>query len=646
MSTSSAAHTLLNVLAQSDTSAAASTAAGATSAPNIESDLSTPPVLALTTPRTTRRNKLVQFEGEVKEHLTRRPGRSTRGVPPKRLGDVVAVESSTPVQATAKRKPTTQPPQPRPKRVSTSRKALYDAANTLGKTRGPNTAKVVAKQTPTRSKPPAKLATPKSKIQPFPPTRSTTTRSIVSKPKDKGYKGKKKTIGTRTVQIPVVEKSISPELDRIKYKLRFETRWMNKKVSEDDTRIYDTSTNWIEVMKRMDEPIHTFCATNNITDYMPYKIRAITTSNKSARAIEVSAITLRHADAEPWGRAIELIQHNYSNGYKDNIVVVDSDWTIGGREPPSLEPPVVDELDTATSSQRGKRTQKSIAQSASYQDDRGIFWNEVKAYWVCNDPMHCKVKARHGIACWIHKGRHYEISYGLAPKWREAVAKEGGSIRHPPKSIRHLIKANDELGEQREIRKQAESSKTKISMPQASPSFSQVFYMQGQPSSTLQQPQQLSPLRHKSSSPIPAELDNGEGWAAFWDSIKAAIRSSRPESWQAGLDRAMAALDADFWTLSMLFKATDTALEKVVPQTGLRLLIHQHLSKFISSHRESEADLPLRPNLAVPSPRYGSPIGISSSSSDSDDELNSSDPNELNTDQPEELQDDTSDGMI
>ncbi|KAI4797845.1 hypothetical protein E4T44_11889 [Aureobasidium sp. EXF-8845] len=594
MSTSSAAHTLLNVLAQSDTSAAASTAAGATSAPNIESDLSTPPVLALTTPRTTRRNKLVQFEEEVKENVTRRPGRSTRGVPPKRLGDVVAVESSTLVQATAKRKPTTQPPQPRPKRVSTGRKALYDAANTLGKTRGPNTAK-----------------------------------SITSKLKEKGYKGKKKTIGTRTVQIPVVEKSISPELDIIKYKLRFETRWMNKKVSEDDTRIYDTSTNWIEVMKRMDEPIHTFCATNNITDYMPHRIRAITTSNKSARAIEVSAITLRHADAEPWGRVIELIQHNYSNGYKDNIVVVDSDWTIGGREPPSLKPPAVEELDTATSSQRVKRTQKSIAQSASYQDDRGIFWNEVKAYWVCNDPKHCKVKARHGIACWINKGRHYEISYGLAPKWREAVAKEGGSIPHPPKSIRHLIKANEELGEQREIRKQAESSKTKISMPQASPSVSQ-----------------LSPLRHKSSSPIPAELDNGEGWAAFWDSIKAAIQSSRPESWQAGLDRAMAALDADFWTLSMLFKATDTALEKVVPQTGLRLLIHQHLSKFISSHRESEADLPRRPNLAVPSPRYGSPIGISSSSSDSDDELNSSDPNELNIDQPEELHDDTSDGMI
>lgn len=48
----------------------------------------------------------------------------------------------------------------------------------------------------------------------------------------------------------------------------------------------------------------------------------------------------------------------------------------------------------------------------------------------------------------------------------------------------------------------------------------------------------------------------------------------------------MAVLDADFWTLSMLFKATDVALKEVVPQTSLRVLIHSHLSKFISYHKE------------------------------------------------------------
>jgi hypothetical protein len=550
------------------------------------------------------------------------------------------------VRASAKRKATTQPPQPLSKRVSAGRKPLSNAANTLGKTRGQNTAKVVVKQTPTRVKSPAKLATPKSKVQPSTPTQSTTTQSIGSKSKDKGYKGKKKTIGKRPVQNTVVEKSISPEPDKIKYKLRFETRWMNKKLSEDDTRIYDTSTNWIEVMKHIDEPIYTFCAANNISGFSPYKIRAITTSTKSARTVEVSVITLLHGNAEPWGRVIELIQHNHSNGYKDISVVVDSDWTIGGKEPPLPEPPIVDELETILSSQKAKRTQKSLAQSASYQEDRGLFWNDVRNYWACNDLLHCQVKARHGIACWIHKGRHYEISFGLAPKWREAVARGEGSIRHPSRAIRELIKANDQLGEQRELRKQAANSKTKISVPQASPSVSQVFYMQGQPSSTPQQLQQPSPPRHKSLSPIPAELDNGEGWVAFWDSIKAAIRSSRPESWQAGLDRAMAALDADFWTLSMLFKATDTALEKVVPQTGLRLLIHQHLSKFISSHRESEANPSQRTNLAVPSPNFDDRIGISSSSSDSDDDSESSDPNELDTDQQDEIQEDTSDGMI
>jgi hypothetical protein len=107
MSTLAATHTLLRVLAPSDTSMAASTAASALLAPNIESDLLTPPVIELTTPRPTRRNRRVQFEEEVKEHTTRRPGRLTRGVPLKRLGDAITVETSTLVRASAKRKVTT-----------------------------------------------------------------------------------------------------------------------------------------------------------------------------------------------------------------------------------------------------------------------------------------------------------------------------------------------------------------------------------------------------------------------------------------------------------------------------------------------------------------------------------------------------------
>jgi len=155
----------------------------------------------------------------------------------------------------------------------------------------------------------------------------------------------------------------------------------------------------------------------------------------------------------------------------------------------------------------------------------------------------------------------------MAAKWREACAREGGSVRHPSRSIRRLVKREDQALEAQNDRIQAEKKKGKGkgTAPQSSPSVSQVFYVVSQPLAPSQKIDTPQPPRQKSSSPIPAELDNGDGWLAFWESVKAAVRSSRPECCQAGLDRAMAALDADFWTLSMLFKATDVQLEKVVP---------------------------------------------------------------------------------
>ncbi|KAG9640872.1 hypothetical protein KCV03_g10210, partial [Aureobasidium melanogenum] len=420
---------------------------------------------------------------------------------------------------------------------------------------------------------------------------------------------------------------------------------MGKTLSNDDTLVRDSNTSWTEVMEQMDAPIHKYCAVNNITDYMPYKIRAITASARASCAKEVSSITLEHANPEPWDQVLDLLQLNYTNGYKDITITIDSEWTVGGRAPPSPEP--VPDTTLGPSCQQDKRTQRSIAQSAAYQENRGVFWNEIETFWNCQRPLHCPIKARHGIACWVHKGRHNEISYSIAPRWREAIEQEGGSIRHPPMSIRRLIKANDELAQQREARKQAEKAKAKASVPhQASPSVSQVFYIgsQGPPPPTPQE--QAHTPRQKSTSPIPSELDNGEGWVAFWDSIKDAIQSTRPESWQAGLDRAMAALDADFRTLSMLFKATDTALEKVVPQTGLRLLIHTHLSKFISSHREGQVGPCRESNFGRTTPKKYSPARVNISSDDSNDNLESTDENELNSEPGGEQQDDTSDGLI
>ncbi|KAG9659198.1 hypothetical protein KCU64_g4012, partial [Aureobasidium melanogenum] len=174
------------------------------------------------------------------------------------------------------------------------------------------------------------------------------------KSKSKQYKGKEKATGTRSVQKSVVEQAISSPPAGIKFKLRFDTRWMGKTLSNDDTFVRDSNTSWIEVMKQMDAPIHKYCAVKNITDYMPYKIRAITALARASRAKEVSSITLGHADPEPWDQVLDLLQLNHTNGYKDNTITIDSEWTVGGRAPHSVEP--IPDTTLGPSSQQGKRT--------------------------------------------------------------------------------------------------------------------------------------------------------------------------------------------------------------------------------------------------------------------------------------------------
>jgi hypothetical protein len=644
-----AAHNLVNVLDQSDSSGAAAATSQDAPVNNADSELSSLPTITTTTPRKTRSTKRISWEGDHKEASPQRPRRSNRGVAPKRLGESNDAESLTSQRVAQKRTPATQPPQPPPKRVSAGRKPLSNAANTLGKTRGLNTAKVVAKQTPKRLKPPAKPATPKSRVQPSPPTRSTTTGPIIPKLKSKLSKTPLKAMGKQVIQKRAIVPAVSSLPPPVKYKLHFATRWEHQILSDDDTKVFDTHTSWIEVMKLMDEPIHKYCRSNHIYNQIPYKIKAIITSARASRGSkENSTITLEHARAEPWCQVMDLVRLNYSNGLKDISIVIDSIWTPAGLEPPELPPittPII-EPEAASTSRTGKRTEKSIMSSSKYQEARGVFWNEIIAFWACPSPINCKVKARLGIACWVHKGRHYEITYNMAPKWREAILSEGGNVRHPPRSIRRLIKREDEKLEAEHAQQQAAKQKAKVMPIQASPSVSQVFNFGSQ--QPLQPPAFEVPQtpRQKSHSPIPQELDSGAGWVAFWESVKHAVAGTRPEAWQAGLDRAMAALDADFWTLAMLFKATDAALEKVVPQTGLRMLIHEHLSKFISSHKQHQLATSQESNLGGTAPRIYSSDRINVSSDDSSEIDDSSDDKDLDTDPETEHQTQTSDGMI
>ncbi|THY15600.1 hypothetical protein D6D01_07865 [Aureobasidium pullulans] len=515
MSISTAAHTLLNLLDQSDSSGAAIATSQDAPAINANSELSSPPPSATTTPRKTRGTKRVSWQDDPTEGSSQRPRRSNRGVAPKRLGDHDEAKSSTQIQATQKRKPATQPPQPPPKKVSAGRKPLSNAANTLGKTRASDTAKVVAKQTPARLKPPVKLSTLKFKTQASPPTCSTTTRLIVPKLKSKLQRAPTRAIGKRTASRKAVEVIIPPSPPPIKYKLTYVTRWDLQTLSNDDTTVPDTNTSWIEVMKGMDLPIHTFCRANGIYNQMPYKIKALISSARPSRPKETNTITLEHARAEPWSKVIDLVHLNYSNGFKDISIVIDSVWTPAGIEPLQPQPAATtDEPDTALTSRTGRRTERSALASSKYQEARGLFWNEVISFWTCPSPLTCKVKARLGIACWVRKGRHYEITYSIAPKWREAILDEGGDVRHPPRSIRRLIKREDEKLEAEHAQKQLDRQKAKVTPltpVQASPSVSQVFnfgHQQPLPFQAVKVPQ--TP-RQKSNSPIPQSLDSGAG---------------------------------------------------------------------------------------------------------------------------------------
>ncbi|KAI5207243.1 hypothetical protein E4T38_03391 [Aureobasidium subglaciale] len=88
----------------------------------------------------------------------------------------------------------------------------------------------------------------------------------------------------------------------------------------------------------------------------------------------------------------------------------------------------------------------------------------------------------------------------MAARWREACDREGGSVRHPPKTIRHLIKRQHEEIEAIHERQQAEKRKGRG-----------VFYVGSQPPvPSLDHPAPQA-ARQKSNSPIPQELDNGDG---------------------------------------------------------------------------------------------------------------------------------------
>ena len=166
---------------------------------------------------------------------------------------------------------------------------------------------------------------------------------------------------------------------------------------------------------------------------------------------------------------MDLVRFNSQSGMKELSVTIESIWTPGGSEPVAELPPAYEASASqpqpqpqSSSQNRHRRSERSEAQTNRYMDDRALFWSSIQDYWNCKDPLRCPIKARHGLACFISHGCHYEVIFHVAQHWREAVRRGEGTLEAPSRRIRELIMRSHEKHEQ-ELAKRA--SRATISKP-------------------------------------------------------------------------------------------------------------------------------------------------------------------------------------
>jgi hypothetical protein len=231
-------------------------------------------------------------------------------------------------------------------------------------------------------------------------------------------------------------------------------------------------------------------------------------------------------------------------------------------------------------------------------DDRALFWSSIQDYWNFKDPLRCPIKARHGLACFISHGCHYEVIFHVAQHWREAVRCGEGTLESPSRRIRELIMRSHEKHEQE---------------PQSCPSNQSTinhFYVgQTQPQELrATQPATVAAATPRQLSPVPPELNTAASWESFWDHMKLAH-----SNWSIQLDRAYVALETDCWGLRLLFNSNERQLARAVEQGGLRIVILEELTKFIDQYKQQRRTS--APYVAlIPSDSASSPYSASSAS--------------------------------
>lgn len=247
--------------------------------------------------------------------------------------------------------------------------------------------------------------------------------------------------------------------------------------------------------------------------------------------------------------------------------------------------------------------------------ERAVFWDSIVDFHQCPTPARCEIKARRGLACSVHRARHYEVFLSISARWRDAVRAGQGTLETPSREIRKLIQ-RQHWAHEAELEKRRRPQGHASNGPASPGTVNHIYVNQGP-----QQPQEqtvptapsVSPTVPipRQVSPLPPELNNAASWEAFWEAVKLAY----PE-WSSGFDRAKAALEEDYWNLKMLLTSSDKNLSRIVKQTGLRVTIHEELSKFVDIYKRQQRQQHSSPR-ADQGPSYATNIDAHTISSDS-----------------------------
>jgi hypothetical protein len=184
------------------------------------------------------------------------------------------------------------------------------------------------------------------------------------------------------------------------------------------------------------------------------------------------------------------------------------------------------------------------------------------------------------LACFIHNGRHYEVIFEIAQRWRESVKDGDSTFKRPSRDIRKLIIRRHEQHKEDLAKRALKPKPTQSPLTPSTVNHIYVNQQQPQEQQVYQPPPPIVPTVRQ-ISPVPPELNTASNWEKFWDGIKLTY-----SDWSSNLDRARVGLETDCWNLRMLFNSSDELLSQVVKQGGLRIVILEELTKFVDLYKQ------------------------------------------------------------